>query len=108
MREGDMGRGAVVAFICVMALGMGQVDAKERPIEQLPKDVWDLAFVWTEPIKHVAKESRRFDPVSGLWFGMLEGSIKSVERTTQLFMHEDVTPRGSAQPAEQPLLKYSF
>lgn len=103
-----MRRGAVIMMIVVMAVGMGRLEAKERPIEQLPKDVWDLAFVWTEPLKHVAKESRRFDPVSGLWFGMLEGSIKSVERTTKLFMQEDVTPRGSAQPAEQPLLKYSF
>ena len=104
----EMRQGVAIAVILVMAMGMGRLEAKERPIEQLPKDVWDLAFIWTEPIKHVAKESRRFDPVSGLWFGMLEGSIKSVERTTQLFMHEDVTPRGSAQPAEQPLLKYSF
>ena len=96
-----------VLVLCLLG-GMGIADAKEKSIQELPRDVWDLAFVWTEPIKSIAQESRRFDPVSGLWFGMLEGSIKSVERTTRLFVQEDRTPHGSAQPTEQPLLKYSF
>jgi hypothetical protein len=94
--------------LAIAVLAPRGLQAKERPIEELPRDVWDVATAWTEPIKSVAKQSRRFDPVSGLWFGMLEGSIKSVERTTALFLQEERTPRGSAEPTEQPLLRYNF
>jgi hypothetical protein len=80
--------------------------ARERPLEELPKDVLSLAFVWTEPLKQVARHSRRHDPVSGLWMGLVDGSVKSVERTARLFL-----PEGTATPPEpEPgkILRYTF
>ena len=58
--------------------------AEQRSITELPKDVWNLAFVWTEPIKQVAKQTKQSDPISGVWFGVLDGSVKSVERTAEV------------------------
>ena len=83
--------------------------ARERPLSELPKDAWDLAFVWTEPVKQVAHESRRFDPISGLWFGLLEGSIKSVERTAEFFFPPELpSPAGQPGSPNKPLLRYNF
>ena len=101
-----MDRGSVVMIgLVLMAAGAGIVDAREQPIEQLPKDVVDLAFVWTEPLKEVAKQTRQLDPVRGLWFGLLEGSVKSVQRTARFFLSPD-KERPSPEPGK--LLKYSF
>jgi len=100
--------GALILPLLVAGLTSG-AEARDKPIEELPKDVWDLAFVWTEPIKFVAKETRRFDPISGLWFGLLEGTVRSFERTVEFFV-----PRKAQEPStqpsqsEQPLLRYSF
>lgn len=81
--------------------------AVERPLSDLPKDVVNLATVWTEPLKSVVEESRRFDPISGLWFGLLKGTIKSVERTVEFFI-----PRESESSAQRPgsgkILEYQF
>ena len=102
--------GGFILALLIQAAGLaGRAEARDRPLEELPRDVWELAFVWTEPIKSVAKEMRRFDPLSGLWFGLLEGSVKSVERTAEFFM-----PRNTQQPptspdqSDNPLLRYSF
>ena len=94
---------AIVAVLCV-----GLVEAKDKPIEELPKDVLGLAFCWTEPVKQVARETRRFDPVSGLWFGLLEGSIKSVERTAELFLLKHNEPSDRAPASDKALLRYAF
>ena len=98
--------GMWVTGLIVLAAGAGRVDARERPIEQLPKDLIDLAFVWTEPIKQVAQHSRRFDPISGLWFGLVDGSVKSVERTAKFFFY----PEGAQSKPTEPgkLFHYSF
>ena len=87
----------------------GAIEARERQLEQLPKDVWDLAFIWTEPVKSIAEDTRRFDPVSGIWFGLLEGSMKSVERVTDFLLpqQKDASP-SSAPESQKPLLRYSF
>ena len=103
-----MGRRALMIAVMVIAGHVGFAEARERGIEELPKDVWNLAFVWTEPVKEVARESRRFDPVSGLWFGLLEGSIKSVERTTDFFFPADEQQPGTELKSGKPLLRYSF
>lgn len=89
------------------------LDARDKPIEELPKDVWDLAFVWTEPLKQVATHAKRFDPVSSLWIGLLDGSVKSVERTAGFLLSGFEQPKssGSSRPSDgRPgaLFRYSF
>jgi hypothetical protein len=82
---------------------------QEKSIEQLPKDVWNLAFVWTEPLKQAAERSRQLDPVSGLWFGLLDGSVKSVERVAgMLWDRETEEPAAKQSPPGSPLIRYSF
>ena len=95
-------------IVLVMAVGTGKADAKEKSITELPKDIWNLVFVWTEPIKEAARESRRFDPVSGVWFGLLEGSVKSVERTAELFLSGDKDHPGAEYKSGKALLRYTF
>lgn len=103
-----MRRMAWVVIGVLVAGWMIRAEAREKPIEELPKDVWNLAFVWTEPFKQVARESRRFDPVSSVWFGLLEGSIKSVQRATDLLVPErDPSSTRKSDPTN-PQFRYSF
>lgn len=98
----------IIGFVLVIGRA-GRLEARERPIEELPQDIWELATVWTEPVKHVAKESRRFDPISGVWFGLLEGSVKSVERTAAFFLSpRESGPERSPDRPDGALLRYSF
>lgn len=95
----------VVGLVVVVLVGWtGTATAAERPIEELPGDVGRVIFAWTEPIKQVAKRSRELDPVSGLWIGLIDGSVKSVERTAQ-FLLED---RSSATQEPGKIFRYSF
>ena len=98
---------ALMVIGMIMSTWSGTLLASDKPIEELPRDVMDLAFVWTKPIQQVAEESRRFDPVSGLWFGLLEGSVKSVERTAQILLFHEGEP---SSPAKEPgkIFRYSF
>lgn len=99
------------SIVLWLLVGVGLVGAAEgkvkegRPLEELPKDIWNLASVWTEPIKYVAKETRRFDPISGLWFGLLEGSAKSLERTADVLFPSEHEPEVKSGKA---ILRYSF
>ena len=78
-----------------------------RPMKDLPKDAWEVATFWTEPIKQAAAETRRFDAVSGLWFGLFEGSVKSIERIAGLiWSQDDDVSQGSS--SRKALLRYSF
>lgn len=98
------------AIAALLVLGWsGPAAAGDRPLEELPRDAVRLAFVWTEPLKSAANEIRRFDPVSGLWFGLLEGSVKSVERTANYFLPSEQDESGGAtfKPGKA-LLRYSF
>jgi hypothetical protein len=100
-------------LVVVMVAMAAPVFAEEKSLEQLPKDVWELAFVWTEPIKAVARETRRFDPVSGLWFGLVEGTVKSFERATEFFLspleESDVSPeQGRSSGRGKALWRYTF
>ena len=97
-----------VMAIMIVAGWIPNAQAREKSIEELPKDVWTLAFMWTEPIKGVVRESRRFDPVSGLWFGLLEGSISSVERTADILLPGDEEHPGREPKSGKALLRYSF
>jgi hypothetical protein len=85
-------------------VGMSSVAAVEKSIDELPKDVRDAAFVWTEPLKSVAEHTRQFDPVSGLWFGLLDGTVKSVERTVRIFVPRE----GGETPEPSKQFKYNF
>ena len=86
------------------------LEAREKPIEELPKDIWTLAWAWTEPIKGVARETQRYDPVRGLWFGLVEGSVKSFERTTSVLLPgmdtNEQNPNHQGQGKQ--LLRYTF
>ena len=99
-----------IMVVIGLMLTVGIVEAKDRPIEQLPQDMWNLAFVWTEPIKAVAKRTRQFDPLSGFWFGLVDGSVKSVERTAAyLIPHEDDSTGPSPTfKSGKALLRYTF
>ncbi len=109
-REASM-RDAVVGMLLMLAAGWaGEADAREKPLEELPQDVWTLAFAWAEPIKQAIREARRFDPVSGVWFGLLEGSVKSFERAAAVFFPppQEAPKERRGQPLEEPLLRYTF
>ena len=105
-----MRRSFIVITVLGVTLGAGIVEAKDRPIEQLPQDLWNLAFVWTEPVKAIAKQTRQFDPISGLWFGLVDGTVKSVERTAgYLIPHEDDSTGPSPTfKSGKALLRYTF
>lgn len=97
--------GAIAALVCIAA---GRADAKQKELKDLPKDALNLAFVWTEPLKQIAEQSKRFDPVSGLWFGLLRGSVKSVERTAAVLIPQDEDEAGAEFEGSKALLKYHF
>ena len=98
---------ALIALVLLTAVA-GAADAKDRPLKQLPKDVWDLAFAWTEPIKAVARETREFDPISGVWIGLVDGSVKSFERTAEFFLPADKELHGPHFKDGKALLRYTF
>ena len=81
----------------------GIASAREWGIEELPADILGVA---TEPIRSVAKQTRQFDPISGLWFGLLEGSLKSLERATGLVVAQP--EEGGSQQSKQPLPEDPF
>lgn len=91
-------------MLVIGSLGALPAAAVEKSIEELPKDVRDAAFVWTEPLKSVAERSRQFDPVSGLWFGLLDGTVKSVERTVRIFVPRE----GGEAPEPSKQFEYKF
>jgi hypothetical protein len=100
-----MKRIAGVLAAALIAGWAGGAAAEDPSIEQLPRDVGNAATIWTEPLKSVAEQSRRRDPVSGLWFGLLEGSVRSVERTVNL-----IRDRESAHPQRDAgkIFRYQF
>ena len=98
----------VVMVGWLIVAGAGTAQARERTLTELPGDVWSLAFAWTEPIKQAVKYSRDFDPVSGAWFGLLDGSVKSVERATQFIRPEDKERAGPEMKSGNALLRYTF
>ncbi len=95
-------------MLCVCVIGSAPAAfAVERRLDQLPGDVAMFAFLWAEPLKQAVKESRQHDPISGVWFGLVDGSVKSLERTTSFFRYkDDGTPNEPPQGGK--LLKYSF
>ncbi len=99
-----------IGLVVTMLVGWAAMaDARDKDLEDLPRDAWDLATVWTEPIKEVARETRRLDPVSGTWFGLLKGSLKSVERTVAFILppqHQDEP--GSTVKNGKLLFNYAF
>ena len=97
----------VVTGMLIIA-GAGAAEARERTLTELPGDVWNLAFAWTEPIKQVVKYSRAFDPVSGVWFGLLDGSVKSVERAAAFIRPDDNERAGPEMKSGKALLRYTF
>ena len=96
----------VIGIVCAAAAA----EAKDRPIEKLPGDMWSLATIWTHPIAEVAKQTRQFDPISGLWFGLVDGSVKSVERTAQFILPSDRDDNAlhPTYKGEKAILRYSF
>ena len=98
---------AVMAGMLIV-VAAAVAEARERTLTELPADVWNLAFAWTEPIKQAAKYSRTFDPVSGVWFGLLDGSVKSVGRAAQFIRPEDKERAGPETKSGKALLRYTF
>ncbi len=98
---------ALLILLAILCSGAPRAVAEERVIKDLPKDVARLAFAWTEPIKQIARNVRRFDPVSGLWFGLVEGSAKSIERTAEVLLPEDKEQSPKVKSGKL-LYRYSF
>ena len=98
---------AVIAGMLIV-VAAAVAEARERALTELPGDVWNLAFVWTEPIKQAVKYSRTFDPVSGVWFGLLDGSVKSVERAAAFIRPDDKERAGPETKSGKALLRYTF
>ena len=99
-----------IGLIAMLLVGWTAVaNARDKDLEDLPRDAWDLATVWTEPIKGVARETRRLDPVSGAWFGLLKGSLKSIERTVAFILppQQEDQP-GAAVKGEKLPFHYAF
>ena len=95
----------VIGIVCAAATA----EAKDRSIEQLPADLWTVATLWTEPIKEAAKQTRQFDPISGLWLGLIDGSVRSVARTAKFFIpQEDKNVPGPDYREGKAILRYSF
>ena len=92
----------------MIVAGSYVVRAEDRPIEELPRDIWNLATVWTEPIRQAAKRSRDFDPVSGVCFGIVDGSVKAIGRTAVLFFPHEKNFPGTERKGAKPILRYSF
>ena len=99
-------RYAILAVLLVM-VGAGLAEARERPLQDLPADVWQVAALWTEPLRAVARDARRFDPISGLWFGLLEGSVKSMQRTADFVLSSKRLP-GNRPRDPRLFLRYTF
>ena len=104
--EGNMRTTYVRVLLVVFGVGRAGLPAAavEKPVQELPLDVQNAATIWTEPIKSVAEYSRRFDPISGLWLGLLDGTRKSVERTVRIIMPEE----GGEAPEASKQFKYNF
>ncbi|MBI2094125.1 MAG: hypothetical protein HYT88_05310 [Candidatus Omnitrophica bacterium] len=101
----------LVLGLCGIAYGEGRENlgkVRERSIEELPKDVFAISMAWTQPIKQVVTESRRFDPISGVWFGLLRGSLASIERTATMFLPADKEHPGTELKGGKALLRYTF
>ena len=96
----------VAGLLCIAVAGAAE--ARERALTELPGDVWSLATAWTEPIKQAAKYSQQIDPVSGVWFGLLDGSVKSVERAVEFIRPADKTRAGPEMKSGNALLRYTF
>ena len=94
-----------VLLAALLVVGIGTLEARERPIEKLPSDVWQAASLWAEPLRQAARETRRFDPISGLWFGLLEGSVTSMERTADFLLS---MLQKDSQRDKPGLLRYTF
>ena len=108
-------RDARIAAIAWMALGLLlapiSAEATERQLTDLPQDAFNVLFLWTEPIKSVVRQSRQYDPVSGLWIGLVDGSVKSFERSAQFLIFDDLnqpsTP-GRVKRGPGKFINYNF
>jgi len=94
-----------VLMVVLLAAGAAAAEARQKSIDELPQDVWSIVGA---PVASIARETRRFDPISGAWFGLVEGSVKSLERTANLLLQPDAPPSDRPAPSEQPLIRYSF
>lgn len=103
-----MGRFLIILTVsCLFITQTDFVGADEKTIDQLPGDVADIATVWTEPIKQVHKRSKQFDPISSLWLGLIEGSVKSIERVISMVLSQKDQPHA---PPRKPgeTFRYTF
>ena len=101
-------RTVIVAWItaAMSVVGFQGAFAVDKPIQELPGDMADVMTLWTEPIKSVAEETRRFDPISGLWFGLLKGTVKSFERTAALLLNDRESANSNRDTGK--LFRYRF
>ena len=92
-------------MVALLAAGAAAAETRKKSIDDLPQDVWNIVGA---PVASIARETRRFDPISGAWFGLVEGSVKSLERTAGLLLQHEAPPSDHPTPSEQPLVRYSF
>ena len=91
----------------LVGLLIGPVSAAEKSIKEFPDDMKELASAWTEPIKSVAEEARRRDPISGLALGLLKGTFRTLQRTVKVFSPGQ-SERTDSREGSEKLLEYTF
>ena len=89
----------------LLAASTAAAEPRQKSLEELPQDLWSIVGA---PVASIARETRRFDPISGLWFGLVKGSVTSLERTADLLLQRDTPPSDHPGPSEQPLIRYAF
>ena len=97
-----------LSALVMLAAWTSTAEATEKSIEDLPGDLARLSLAWTEPVTGAIDGARQVDPVSGVWFGMLEGSVRSVERVVSLFKDHANRRSEPSRNGGLLLLRYSF
>ena len=101
-----------IGSVMALSAGIGWIalptagDAAERRLEQLPGDLATVLLLWTEPLKQIAIHSRQMDPVTGLWLGLIDGSVQSLSRSAKLFLSDGARSPTSNEPGK--MLQYTF
>ncbi len=78
-----------ILIVGVSLAGLPRAEGADPELNTLPDDLVNAATVWTEPLESVASGIRRFDPIRGVWFGLLEGSVNSLNRAATLLLRRE-------------------
>ena len=98
-------RPVVLLVVLLASMRCPMAGAGERSVAELPKDVWEIAFGWTQPLHQASVDSLSSNTLNSLWLGLVGGSIGSVGRTASFLLFPLNEP-ATSEPAKQ--YRYSF